>query len=46
MRNLTIYLVVFLCLLFSKMFGQETFEKRAETLLQKLKVLQKKKKQL
>lgn len=36
MRNFTIYLALILCLFFSKAIGQETFEKRAKAIAQKI----------
>jgi hypothetical protein len=44
MRNLTVYLVVFLCLLFSKMRGQETFEKRVRSIAAKIESITKEEK--
>lgn len=39
MRNLTIYLVVIACLFVSKMVGQETFEKRAKVIANKIETI-------
>jgi hypothetical protein len=44
MRNFTIYLALLLCLLAGKMFGQETFEKRAKTIASKIETITKEEK--
>jgi hypothetical protein len=44
MRNFTIYLALLLCLLASKMLGQETFEKRAKTIASKIETITKEEK--
>lgn len=44
MRNFTIYLALLLCLLASKMLGQETFEKRAKTIASKIEAITKEEK--
>jgi hypothetical protein len=44
MRNFTIYLALLLCLYASKMFGQETFEKRAKDIASKIETITKEEK--
>ncbi|MFE3866914.1 hypothetical protein ACFX5E_02365 [Flavobacterium sp. LS2P90] len=44
MRNFTIYLALLLCLLASKMLGQETFEKRAKNIASKIETITKEEK--
>jgi hypothetical protein len=44
MRNFTVYLALLLCLLASKMLGQETFEKRAKTIASKIETITKEEK--
>lgn len=45
MRNFTIYLAVILCLVASKMLGQETFEKRAKAIALKIENITKEQKE-
>jgi hypothetical protein len=44
MRNFTIYLALLLCLLASKMLGQQTFEKRAKTIASRIETITKEEK--
>lgn len=44
MRNFTVYLALLLCLFASKMFGQETFEKRAKNIASKIELITKEEK--